>query len=180
MKKKLLSIFLVGILLLNFSGIVFASTKDSTIMNPIPKNNRCIGYTFFYKTTPGVYSYNYGNWRTGPTGFGPAKLSINKESGLNRGFTSTISGSWPVGISTINTLLGVSIGQSINHGTSYTISIESGKRKTILYRPKYIKYKVKQEYYQQDTWTGEKKLLSTSVAYVTKFNAWDYSWKYGY
>lgn len=138
------------------------------------------GYTFFYENSYVYYSSDFEDWRVGPTGLGPATLSINEGSGIDKSFTSSISGSYPVGIAGINLLLGVFINESQEHGTSYSISIPSGQRKTIIYRPKYVTYKVFQRFYQKDTWTGKKTLINTSIAYVTKFSTWDYSWKYGY
>lgn len=117
-------------------------------------------------------STNYGSWRDGPSGKGPATLSINSATTLNKSFTNTISGSYPIGEAQVASNLGVSIGKSKTYGTSYLIKIPSGVRQMIIFRPRYDTYEVKQRYYAKGTLTGK-----TSTCKVKIFSDSDYDFK---
>lgn len=131
-------------------------------------------------TSKTISSYSYGGWRVGPTGYGPGSISINESSNLNRSFTATISGSFPIGTQPIGASIGVTIGKSYSYGTSYTVPLASGERKTIIYRPKIKTYKIVQTYYRINNYTGKKEAIKTATAYVDAFQSWDYNWRYGY
>lgn len=141
------------------------------------------GPTFEYYwsiTSKTLYRTKFGEWRVGPTGFGPGSLSINDSQTINRNFTASISGQYPMGIGTIGSSLGVIIGRSSSYGTSYTITLASGERKTIIFRPKVNVYRVVQTRYRLNTVTNERVVMETQTAYVDVFNNWDYSWRHGY
>ncbi|ENY8332336.1 TPA: hypothetical protein ACKONR_000406 [Clostridioides difficile] len=140
------------------------NSSSSTFANP------AIGWTIHSKTkVPGTY---YGAWRNGPSGKGPATLSINNSSSINRSFTNTVSGSYPVGEGSLSTSLGVTIGKVKTYGTSYSIPIKANEKRMIIFRPRYTKYKVEQWYYAKGSFTGK-----TATAYVSVFSDWDYSSK---
>ncbi len=129
-------------------------------------------------------SSTFGDWRIGATGTGPASLSINDSTSINRSFTATINGSTKVGESTLGASLGVTIGQTKTYGTAYSISIASGERKTIIFRPKIVTYKVTEEittYTYNSTYNAYMPYSTkTNIVYVNTFDNWDYSWRYGY
>ena len=128
-----------------------------------------------------VSSNGYGSWRTGPTGVGPGSLSINDSTTISRTFTNTISGSYSIGKGTIASTLGVSIGVAETHGTSYTITLPAGTRRTIIFRPKTQTKKIVTGYYRIPTGVigGTPVKLKSETCYVTSFVSWDYSWKSG-
>lgn len=120
-----------------------------------------------------LYGRGWGSFRQGPTGKGPATLGINQSTTLNRQFTNTISGDYPIGKGKIGASLGVTIGEAKTYGTSYTITIEDGKKKTIQFRPEYEVYRVTQRLYKNG--------IATDIykhALVTVFVDWDYDWYY--
>lgn len=124
-------------------------------------------------TSKKVLGYGYGAYRSGPSGKGPGTLSINSSTTISRSYTNTISGDYPIGKKAISHSLGVTIGKSKTYGTSYSISIEKGKRKQIIYRPRYKNIQVKQRLYANGVATNIYKYATVKV-----FNNWDYSWKY--
>ena len=142
---------------------------DSSIPTPRfgPMN---ITYKIVSKTH---YGSGHKGFRDGPSGRGPATLSINSSKTINRSFTNTISGDYPIGKGKIATSLSTTIGDSKTYGTSYSINIEKGKTKLIIYRPFYYQYKVKQRQYVNGIATNTYK-----YAYVNVFQDWDYDWKY--
>ncbi|MCK1993966.1 hypothetical protein GW626_02950 [Peribacillus muralis] len=119
------------------------------------------------------YGSGYKDYRTGPSGRGPATLSINSSKTINRSFTNTISGDYPIGKGKIAQSLSTTIGDAKTYGTSYSIPVEKGKTKLIIYRPFYYQYKVKQRQYVNGMATNTYK-----YAYVIVFQDWDYDWKY--
>ena len=129
-----------------------------------------------------VSRYGFGAWRTGPSGYGPATLDINESTTLSRTFTNSISGDYSIGKATISAKLGVSIGVAETHGTSYTVTVEKGKRKTIICRPKTVTKKIVSSYYKIPTGIvgGKKEKIKSETCYVTYFNGWDDNWRYGY
>lgn len=119
-----------------------------------------------------LVSTNYGGWRNGPSGTGPATLGINKGSIANLSYTNTISGTYPIGVASIGSSLGVTIGKSKTYSSSYSISIAKGQRKMIIFRPRYKTYQVVQRYYAKGSFTGK-----TATATVKVFDNWDFSTK---
>ncbi|WP_053217692.1 hypothetical protein [Virgibacillus senegalensis] len=157
----------------------FASTDSKEVEGEITPNQ-----LYEYKwvvTSTSVVSNSFGSWRVGPTGHSPGTLSVNESTTLNRSYTNTISGNYSIGKSAIGSSLGVTIGKSQTHGTSYTISLSTGQTKTIIVRPKIKRYKVISTYYRYPVGTtGSRKAIKTETAYVNTFNGWDYNWRYGY
>lgn len=117
-----------------------------------------------------------GPWRNGPSGRGKATLSITSSKSLNTSVSSTISGSYPVGIGVINSKLNVKINTSQSYKVSYTISIPAKKRYQIIYRPVYNVYTVVQQKYAR-AGNMVSKVGKPVNAKVKKFSNWDYSWK---
>lgn len=129
---------------------------------------------YSYKITKKeVWGRGWGSFRNGPSGRGPSTLSINQSKTLNRSFTNTLSGEFPIGKGKIGTSLGVEIGVAETYGTSSSIPVEAGKRKQIIYRPEYVQYRVTQRMYVNGIATNVYK-----YAYVNVFEDWDYDWKY--
>lgn len=143
--------------------------KDTTEIQP-----RTDGYYYWSVTSKSVVSNPYGDWRTGPSGKGPATLSFTNSSTYSRSVTNTISGSY-TSVSTIASSLGVTIGTAKTYSASYSVSVPSGKRYQIKYRPQFKRYKVVQtQYYKIDGYSS--KTGSTKTCYVNVFSNWDYSW----
>lgn len=202
MVKKSITILMVLVLTMSFSAISFADNQphpDSPVhkinlktdMNVVESDYQINGNRIEPKATFGYrlrweiadkskYRTKYGEWRDGPTGRGPGTLSINDSHSINRSYTASISGDYPVGEGTIGASLGVQIGESETYGTSYSVKLDDDERKTIEFRPKVQVYKVTQNFVQIDTYTGEKTVLSTDYAYVDVFHSWDYDWREGY
>lgn len=128
---------------------------------------------FTYKITNkeiwGV-GYSYPE-RSGPSGRGPGTLSINESTTLNREFTNTISGEYPIGQGNIAASLGITIGVAQTHGTSYTITLAANERKKIIFKAKYYTYRVTQRVYANGLPTN-----NYVYAYVDVFDSWDYDW----
>lgn len=81
----------------------------------------------------------------------------------------------------IGSSLGVTIGESRSYGTSYSITLSKGERKTIIVRPKIKTYKVLSSYYRFPVGTtGSRERIKSETAYVDVFDGWDYSWRSGY
>lgn len=100
---------------------------------------------------------------------------------MSKSYTNTITGNYTIGKQKIANSLGVTIGQAKTYGTSYSISLGNGQRKTIIVRPKIKTYKVISTYYRYPVGTtGSKKAMKTETSYVKVFNNWDYSWRTGY
>ncbi|WP_155812751.1 hypothetical protein [Oribacterium sp. oral taxon 078] len=156
--------------------------RDDRMLNASADIFPVENYTYSWRViSKSVSGYSFGNWRKGPTGRGPGSLSINEGSTLNRNFTNTISGAYSWGEGNIGLSLGVSIGKSETHGTSYTIQLNKGQIKTILLRPKIKIYRVVTGYYKLPVnAAGRAKLIKKETSYVRVFNGWDYSWKSGY
>lgn len=117
-----------------------------------------------------VVGRGWGDFRNGPTGTGPGTLSINHSTTLNREFTNTISGEYPIGEAKIGASLGVTIGKAKTYGTTYTITLAKGEKKTIQFQPKYVVYEVTQRMYANGIATNTYK-----KANVVVFEDWDYS-----
>ncbi len=134
-------------------------------------------YSYYWEITSNTpHQLKFGAWRTGPTGRGPATLSITNQTGYNRSFTATISGEYPIGLSLIGVELGVVIGQYQEYATSYSIEIPAGERRTITFRPKIQVHKIVQTYFRYNNYTGTKEAMDTKTAYVDTFIDWDYDW----
>lgn len=131
--------------------------------------NPALGWKVQSKT---YVSTHYGSFRDGPSGRGPGTITLTSSSTVNRSFTNGITGSFPMGKANIGASIGVTIGEAKTYGTSYSITVPSGYRRQIIFRPKYKKYKVVQAYYAKGSPTGK-----TATAYVTIFSNWDYSWR---
>jgi hypothetical protein len=150
-------------------------SKDDTLYpdvnsaNSLARSATSLGWKIHSKK---LVSTNYGPWRNGPSGSGPATIGINKGSIANLSYTNTISGSFPIGSASIGNSLGVTIGKSDTYAASYSISIPKGKRKMIIFRPRYKTYQVVQRYYAKGTFTGK-----TATATVKVFDNWDFSSK---
>lgn len=112
-------------------------------------------------------------FRNGPSGTGPATLGINQSDTINRTYTNTISGKFPIGKGEIAASLGVTIGEAKTYGTSYSIPVEAGKRKMIIYAPEYVLYEVTQRLYKNGIATD-----NYETAQVKVFESWYYDWKY--
>jgi len=136
---------------------------------------RTDGYYYWKVESKKLISYNYGGWRNGPSGKGPGTVTLSNSSGVNRSVTNTISGSYTK-VSDISASLGVTIGVSKTYTTSYSVTVPSGKRYQIIYRPRYKYYKIVQrKYYKIDGHSS--KTSNTKTCYVKVFANWDYSWK---
>lgn len=124
------------------------------------------------------YSTGYeSTWRSGPEGKGPGSLSINESTSINRSFTTSITaGTGKPGVSTLSAAIGVTIGSSETHGTSYTITLKSGESKQIIFRAVYRIYRVYSEYRsydQQDNY----EVKDTDYTNVAVFDHWAYDWR---
>lgn len=120
----------------------------------------------------------YLSYRNGPSGYGPATLSINQGTSLNRSVSNTLSGSYSWGAESISLSTGYSFGKTESHSTSYSITIPSGKHRMIIYRPVMRKYKIVTEYVRMPTsGYGSTTVLKTETAYGLLFDHWDYNWK---
>ena len=166
------------------SAIVFSGLSTSSVVNAEssgivePDQLYEYGWEVASKT---VYDDSFGSWRTGPSGKGPATVSINQSSSLNRSFTNTISGNYTIGKLAIGNSLGVTIGESETYGTSYAINIPDNSIRTIIYRPKIRTYKVISKYYRYPSGTyGTKTAIKSETSYVDAFVNWDYSYRLGY
>lgn len=143
--------------------------------NPLFED-RTDGFYYWRVTSKTVVGYPYGGWRNGPSGRGPATISIGKASSSSYDFsvTNTITGSYTSAWS-IAQALGVTIGKSKTYSVSYSLNVPRGKKYQIRYRPQFKKYKVVQtQYYKID---GKAHKTGTKTSYVKVFSNWDYSWR---
>jgi len=132
------------------------------------------GYYIWKVTKKEVVGHPYGAWRNGPSGAGPANLTLNNSSGVNLSVSNTISGSY-TSKGAIASSLGVTIGVSKTYSASYSVKVPSGKRYQIKYRPQYRKVKVVQTKYYRLDGTNHK-TSDTKTSYVKIFENWDYKW----
>lgn len=136
-------------------------------------------YYYYWQIYSKTKVNTYGAWRNGPSGKGPAKLTLNNSTSSGISYNNNVSGSYPVGIGSLSANLGFQVTKSNSQSVSYMISIASGQRKRIIYRPRLERYTVNQRLYKVDSWKGTKTYTGmTQTAYVNKFVGWDYSWKY--
>lgn len=162
--KKFLSIIIILAMCVSSTVFSFASSNVD-------------GYYSWKVTSKQLVSSPYGDWRNGPSGTGPSTLSFTNSDSTSYSIkvTNTITGSYG-DLSAIEKSVGVEIGKSISHSVTYTITIPSGKRQQIIYRPHYKRYKIVQTKYFVDhgvsSSTGE-----TKTSYVNVFDSWDYSVK---
>lgn len=168
--KKFLTITLAFLMCLSSTAFAFASSDNGV--------SPCVDGHYTWKVTDKqVISYPYGSWRNGPSGTGPSTLSFTSSDSTKFSIkvTNTITGSYN-DLAGIEKSFGVEIGTAISHSVTYTITIPSGKRQQIIYRPRYKKYKVTQTQFFVDhgisSSTGK---MQTS--YVNVFDSWDYSVK---
>ncbi|MCX7884937.1 MAG: hypothetical protein N2448_07925 [Caloramator sp.] len=175
-KFSILLLFLICIYSIYKPFTVLAEPKKEIVVNP----NQL--YEYKWEITNITYKYTtFGEWRIGPTGLGPATLDINSGISINRTYTNSISGSYPIGKSSVELSLGCEIGVSHSYATNYSIQIAEGERKTIIFRPKINVYEIKQTYYRYPVGTiGSPVALDTATCTVYVFQDWDYSWRYGY
>lgn len=138
------------------------------------KENRTDGFYYWRVTSKSVVGYPYGSWRNGPSGRGPATVSLTNSSTYSRSVTNTISGSY-TNKAAIAASLGVTIDKSNTYSVSYSLNVPRGKKYQIRYRPQFKKYKVVQtQYYKID---GKAHKTGTKISYVKVFSNWDYSWR---
>lgn len=130
-------------------------------------------YITYKITSKKVTSHGYNKYRKGPSGRGPATLTMSKSSSVNTSFTSTISGDYPIGKGKIGASLGITIGATKTYGVTYSVKIPKKKKKQIIFRPRYKVYTVKQRTYANGQPTYKYK-----TAKVKAFENWDYDWKY--
>ncbi|MGB4658073.1 MAG: hypothetical protein WBI07_02695 [Mobilitalea sp.] len=182
MKKNLIFILALSIILCMSSTSVYAEdvlvqeSNDGDIIVPMQL------YEYIWQVTSTTANpITYGTWADGPTGLGPGNLDINESSTISREYTNSITGEYTIGKSKIAASLGTTIGIDKTYGTSYSITLADGERKTIKFRPKLRVYKVISTYYRYPVGLpGEKVAIDTETCYVTTFVDWDYSWRYGY
>lgn len=187
MIKKFMSILLVIGCLSSFSTVAYAEeiqSGNTTLLEDNASNSNNVEprelYQYFWRVaSKSKDGSGFDNWRLGPSGRGPATLNIKEASNLNIEYTTTISGDYTMGKANIGAAIGIKIGESKSYGTSYSIPIAAGEEKTIIYRPKYIKYKIDTEYVRVSNTTGEEKVLDKEESYVKVFSSWDYNWEYG-
>lgn len=181
--KRVISVILLVFMALSLFAVAYA--EDSAAYPSVDPENiqphNLYDYDWGIDSVTEV-SRGFGDWRVGPTGIGPATLNINESTTISRTYTDSISGSYSIGIATMNSATGASIGVAKTHGTSYTLEIPEGQRRTILYRPKTITYKVETGYYRLPVGIIYQKpeKIKSETAYVTKFYSWDYAWRTGY
>lgn len=131
------------------------------------------GYYFWRVTNKSVIGYPYGAWRNGPSGRGPATLSLTNSRGYNTSVTNTISGSY-TSVSTISASLGITIGLTKTYGVTYSVSVPKGSTYQIKYRPQFKRYKVVEtQYYRIDGYTRQ---VGQKISYVDVFYSWNYTW----
>lgn len=76
----------------------------------------------------------------------------------------------------MTTVAMVTIGVSKTYSASYSVTVPSGKKYQITYRPQFRKVKVVQtKYYRMDGY--DTKTTDTKISYVKIFENWDYDWK---
>ena len=121
------------------------------------------------KTLTGIV---YGTWRDGPSGYGPATLSFNDSTFVDRSVTNTISGSYP-GLASIQNSLNITIGVSNAPNISYSLQIPADKHEQILYRPCYNVYKIAEQQFFKGLPYGP-----TATSTVDAFNRWNYNFQY--
>ena len=190
--KKLLTMFMSLVMIFTLIPSALAvevpkepqiSSTESAVQEETdnPQPNNLYDYAWIIDSVT-VTKTGYGPWRVGPTGLGPGTLNINDSKTVSRTYTNEISGSYSIGKSAIGSKLGVSIGVAQTHGTSYSINLKSGERKTIIFRPKTKTTKVVTGYYKIPVGIvgAKKQKLKEEICYVTSFVSWDYSWRSGY
>lgn len=185
--KKMISLIVALILSFSLSTVAFADSNYSTeeITNNV--DPLALGYKLYYEVVSSteLSTIYYGPYRDGPTIEQPGIVSINQGLSIDRGFYAALSGDYPLGEASISAEVGFSVNCTTSYETSYSTELSQeeysqGFVKTIQYRPKYKIIKVVTQFIQEDTYTGEKTVLSNHTAYVNKFNNWSYGWRYGY
>lgn len=134
------------------------------------------GFTY-WENTYDFYSYGYGSWRNGPSGRGPSSLSVSHADSTtyNFNFTNSISGKF-FNIGKIASALDIEIGVEKTYGTNYSVSVPSGKKYQLIFRPHYRVIKVTQtQFLRMDGYTT--KTGAVNVSYVKIFENWDFDWK---
>ena len=156
-------------------GSVIGATQIEETVGP---NNL---YDYYWDVKVVKTERGYGAWREGPTGLGPGLLNINDSENIDKWFTTTLTGVYSVGKARIEAAVGFKTGGSAEHETSYSLFIEDGVRKTIIFRPKMKIQTIESKYYRVPVGTGgTATVLKTERAYVTSFIEWDYSYVNGY
>ena len=175
--RKVAVLFLIIALTIMSACPVLAATSDTRSEDAINEQEdltRADGYYTWRVYSTAWYNGSYGSWRNGPSGTGPATLTLTDSNASSISVTNTITGSY-ANLNNISAALGVTINQAQSHSVSYSISIPSGARRQIIYRPYYYVYKVVERQYYVDHGT-ESYTGSSKTSYVYVFNNWDYSW----
>jgi len=183
MKRNLIFILTLSIILcMSSTGSVYAEDVLLQESNDVDTIVPMQLYEYIWQVTSKTGNpITYGTWTDGPTGLGPADLDINESETISREYTNSITGEYTIGKSKIAASLGTTIGIAKTYGTSYSIQLADGVRKTIIFRPKLKVYKVISTYYRYPVGLpGEKVAIATETCYVTTFVNWDYSWRCGY
>lgn len=187
-KRFITAVVVVGCLG-NLGTAVFAQeVSTDTVANLSTKTSTSISnniepwdlYQYYWRIAKvSKYSSGFDDWRFGPSAQGSGRLSINEGSSISRAYTTTVSGGYTIGKTAIGAELGVTIDERKTYETSYQIDIAEGEEKTIIFRPKYLKWKVDSEYVRVNNATGKVEVLDKETAYVKTFVDWDYDWKPG-
>ncbi|WP_100486530.1 hypothetical protein [Sporolactobacillus pectinivorans] len=160
--------------------------NDGNFYRPVDENSsshfspQIIVYYYEWKITGKKYTAtHYSGWRAGPSGDGPATLTLSDSTSVDRGFTNTISGQYPVGAGTIAASLGVTLNVTKTYGTSYSIYIPNKVHRQIIFRSVYNVYTVTQREYMVLGGTGAAPVPMNNykTATVNVFSHWDYSWR---
>lgn len=108
------------------------------------------GHYYWRVTSKSIVGYPYGKWRKGPSGKGPATISLTNSKGYNFNVTNTISGSY-TSVGAIAGSLGIAIGKSKTYSASYSVKVPKKKKYQIIYRPQFKRYKIVQtQFYKID------------------------------
>lgn len=132
--------------------------------------------TTFWESSAERTGTSYGPWRVGPSGMGPATLTLSNVDTYSQGW----SGSFGTSINDINFTFEFSIGTTKSCGASYAVSPPANTRRIIIYRSKLADYTVTQKQVRLNLITGERTILQTTHLYTSEFVSWDYSYRVGY
>jgi len=181
MKKKMSAIALTAVLSLSLGTSVFAQevpsqesiSESSNLQNiPIREGGEVSTLAALWNivTNQGYQGLSYGAWVDGVSGPGPGTVSLSKTVSIS----NTYSGTLTAKVDDITAAVGFSIATSNSTTASYSISVPSGKKYKIRYRPVYQKYKATQYTYSTDV--GSSVLLSTDVIYPMKYAYLEYDY----
>ncbi|MYL44573.1 hypothetical protein GLV94_02855 [Virgibacillus halodenitrificans] len=123
-------------------------TEDGSLVINLPteKNGQiqpnciaCVNHQIILSKVGSQYTY-YGNWITGVTGEGKARLTLSKTVGWSNGYSGSLSTS----VSALSSTAGFSVTRSGSTTASYSVSVPSNKTYAIQYRKVYKRQKIKQ------------------------------------